>query len=56
MTEPDRPLRILFHIDDFGRGGTETALISWLDTLDRRLFSPSLAVTYPTDDLTYWRG
>jgi glycosyltransferase involved in cell wall biosynthesis len=56
MTEPDRPFRILFHIDDFGRGGTETALISWLNTLDRRLFSPSLAVTYPTDDLTYWRG
>lgn len=56
MTEPDRPLRILFHIDDFGRGGTETALLSWLNTLDRRWFAPSLAVSYPTDDLAYWRA
>lgn len=50
------PLRILFHINDFGKGGTETALLSWLKTLDRRLFAPSLSVTYPTDDLQFWRA
>lgn len=55
-SESHRPLRILFHIDDLGRGGTETALISWLATLDRQWFEPSLAVTYPTDDLAYWRA
>jgi glycosyltransferase involved in cell wall biosynthesis len=50
------PLRILFHINDFGKGGTETALLSWLKTLDRRQFAPSLSVAYPTDDLTFWRA
>lgn len=50
------PLRILFHINDFGKGGTETALLSWLKTLDRRCFAPSLSVAYPTDDLTFWRA
>jgi glycosyltransferase involved in cell wall biosynthesis len=56
-TEADRtPLRILFHINDFGKGGTETALLSWLKTLDRRLFAPSLSVAYPTDDLLFWRA
>lgn len=50
-----RPVRILFHIDDFGRGGTETALIAWLNALDRRRFAPSLAVTFPTPDLDFWR-
>ena len=50
------PLRILFHIDDFGRGGTETALIGWLNALDRRLFAPSLAVTFPTSDFDHWRA
>ncbi|WNC88743.1 glycosyltransferase [Paraburkholderia sp. FT54] len=56
-TEADStPLRILFHINDFGKGGTETALLSWLKTLDRRLFAPSLSVTYPTDDLSFWRA
>lgn len=51
-----QPLRILFHIDDFGRGGTETALIGWLNALDRRLFAPSLAVTFPTSDFDHWRA
>lgn len=56
-TEAGRPpLRILFHINDFGKGGTETALLSWLKTLDRRLFAPSLSVAYPTDDLSFWRA
>ncbi|ABE29697.1 glycosyl transferases group 1 family protein [Paraburkholderia xenovorans LB400] len=50
------PLRILFHINDFGKGGTETALLAWLKTLDRRCFAPSLSVAYPTDDLTFWRA
>ncbi|WP_375791934.1 glycosyltransferase [Paraburkholderia fungorum] len=50
------PLRILFHINDFGKGGTETALLSWLKTLDRQMFAPSLSVAYPTDDLSFWRA
>lgn len=50
------PLRVLFHINDFGKGGTETALLSWLKTLDRRRFAPSLSVAYPTDDLLFWRA
>ncbi|CAB3753783.1 glycosyltransferase [Paraburkholderia humisilvae] len=51
---PARPLRILFHINDFGKGGTETSLLSWLNVLDRRFFTPSVSVGYPTDDLAYW--
>lgn len=47
----DTPLRVLFHIDDFGRGGTETALIAWLNALDRRVFAPALSVAFPTADL-----
>lgn len=54
-TPSGRPVRILFHINDFGRGGTETALIAWLSALDRRLFAPGLAVTFATRDLDYWR-
>ena len=51
-TEPlDPPRRILFHINDFGKGGTETSLLAWLKTLDRQLFAPSVCVTYPTDEL-----
>ncbi|HEF5155914.1 putative glycosyltransferase [Burkholderia multivorans] len=46
-----KPVRLLFHIDDFGRGGTETALIAWLNALDRRQFAPALSVAYPTDAL-----
>ncbi|MCA8296296.1 glycosyltransferase [Burkholderia sp. AU30198] len=46
-----KPVRLLFHIDDFGRGGTETALVSWLNALDRRHFAPALSVAFPTDDL-----
>ncbi|MFC0398504.1 glycosyltransferase [Paraburkholderia rhizosphaerae] len=51
---PARPVRILFHINDFGKGGTETSLLSWLNVLDRRLFTPSVSVGYPTDDLAFW--
>ncbi|HEY3596346.1 MAG TPA: glycosyltransferase, partial [Paraburkholderia sp.] len=50
------PLRILFHINDFGKGGTETSLLSWLNVLDRRLFTPSVSVGYPTDELAFWRA
>lgn len=46
-----KPVRLLFHIDDFGRGGTETALVSWLNALDRRQFAPAMSVAFPTDDL-----
>ncbi|WP_175822393.1 glycosyltransferase [Burkholderia sp. BCC0419] len=46
-----KPVRLLFHIDDFGRGGTETALVAWLNALDRRQFAPALSVAFPTDDL-----
>ncbi len=42
--------RILFHINDFGRGGTETALMSWLRTLDRERFQIGLSIAYPTAD------
>ncbi|MBN3843441.1 glycosyltransferase [Burkholderia sp. Ac-20349] len=50
-----KPVRLLFHIDDFGRGGTETALVSWLNALDRRQFAPALSVAFPTDDLNALR-
>ncbi|AJX33086.1 glycosyltransferase [Burkholderia oklahomensis] len=49
-----RRVRILFHIDDFGKGGTETALLAWLNTLDRSAFEIGLSVTYPTPDLATW--
>lgn len=51
---PTRPLRVLFHINDFGKGGTETALLAWLTALDRRWFAPALCVAYPTDELQFW--
>lgn len=51
-----RRVRILFHINDFGRGGTETALLAWLNALDRSVFEVGLSVTYPTADLTMWRA
>ncbi|RFU46272.1 glycosyltransferase [Paraburkholderia sp. DHOC27] len=50
------PRRILFHINDFGKGGTETSLLAWLKVLDRRLFAPSVSVAYPTDELAFWRA
>ncbi|SEI78434.1 glycosyltransferase [Paraburkholderia diazotrophica] len=50
------PLRILFHINDFGKGGTETSLLAWLNALDRRHFAPAVSVAYPTDDLAFWQA
>lgn len=44
VNEPERPVRILFHIDDFGNGETETSPFSRLRVLDRRRFAPSLSV------------
>lgn len=56
-TEPlEPPRRILFHINDFGKGGTEASLLAWLKALDRRLFAPSVSVAYPTDELAFWRA
>jgi hypothetical protein len=49
------PLRILFHINEFRNGGTETSLMSWLRTLDRRYFIPCRVVTYPTQELEAWK-
>ena len=49
------PLRILFHINEFRNGGTETSLMSWLRTLDRRYFILCLVVTYPTQELEAWK-
>lgn len=54
-TPPGKPVRILFHIDHFGLGGTETALLGWLNALDRRYFAPGLSVTFPTEELDFWR-
>lgn len=50
------PVRILFHINDFGRGGTETSLLAWLNALDRLHFAPAVSVAYPTDDLAFWQA
>ena len=50
-TTTGKPVRVLFHIDDFGRGGTETALLAWLNALDRRVVAPALSVAFPTDAL-----
>ena len=55
ITSPGQPVRILFHIDHFGLGGTETALLGWLNALDRRYFAPGLSVTFPTEELDFWR-
>ncbi|MCY0387728.1 glycosyltransferase [Robbsia sp. Bb-Pol-6] len=47
---PSAPLRVLFHIVDFGRGGTETALIGWLRALPPRQFTLGLSIAYPTPE------
>jgi glycosyltransferase involved in cell wall biosynthesis len=48
------PFRILFHLSHFGRGGTETSLINWLHSLDRRIFAPSISVSWESEDLGFW--
>ena len=52
---PTRP-RVLFHVRDFGRGGTETALIAWLHALDATHFEVEVCVSFPTDGLEFWRN
>lgn len=50
------PIRVLFHISQFGKGGTETALIAWLRALDRSVFAPGLCVDYASEALELWRA
>lgn len=40
--------RLLFHIRQFGVGGIESALLAWLQVLDRSRFEVGLVVTVPT--------
>lgn len=48
------PIRILFYVKAFNQGGIETALLNWLNALDRRHFSPCLCIKFQTDDFTQW--
>lgn len=42
-------MRVLFHIVDFGRGGTETALVGWLRALQSSsTFTAGLSIGFPT--------
>ena len=43
------PIKILYVIDDLGRGGTELQLIGLIDRLDRRRFSPYLCTLRNVD-------
>lgn len=45
---PSAPLRILFHVVDFGRGGTETALVGWLQALQSDRFTAAICTAYPS--------
>lgn len=46
------PIRILFHVTHLRRGGgIESSLMSWLNIMDRRLFSVGLSIAYPTEDI-----
>lgn len=49
-------LRVLFHLNDFGDGGTETALIAWLHALDAAGLDINLSVGFPTAELDTWRA
>jgi glycosyltransferase involved in cell wall biosynthesis len=47
-----KPIRILFHVTHLRRGGgIESSLMSWLNIMDRRLFSVGLSIAYPTEDI-----
>lgn len=47
-----KPIRILFHVTHLRRGGgIESSLMSWLNVMDRRLFSVGLSIAYPTEDI-----
>lgn len=50
------PLPVVFHIRHFGVGGIESALLGWLQGLDRRRFAPSLSIFLPTREwFEVWR-
>jgi glycosyltransferase involved in cell wall biosynthesis len=45
-------IRVLFHVTHLRQGGgIESSLMSWLNVLDRRLFSVGLSIAYPTPDI-----
>ena len=45
-------IRVLFHVTHLRRGGgIESSLMSWLNIMDRELFSVGLSIAYPTEDL-----
>lgn len=47
--------RVLFHVNDLGNGGTETALIAWLQAIDSAGLDVNLSVGFPTAELDIWR-
>ncbi|MET0963194.1 MAG: glycosyltransferase [Noviherbaspirillum sp.] len=48
---PDR-IRVLFHVTHLRRGGgIESSLMSWLNIMDRELYSVGLSIAYPTEDI-----
>lgn len=49
------PIKIIFHITHFLKGGIETTLINWLRILDRRYFTIKLSVAFPTPDFEHYR-
>lgn len=47
-----KPIRVLFHVTHLRRGGgIESSLMSWLNIMDRDLFSVGLSIAYPTEDI-----
>ncbi len=45
-------IRVLFHVTHLRRGGgIESSLMSWLNIMDRELFSVGLSIAYPTEDI-----
>ena len=47
-----KPIRVLFHVTHLRRGGgIESSLMSWLNIMDRELFSVGLSIAYPTEDI-----
>jgi glycosyltransferase involved in cell wall biosynthesis len=47
-----RRIRVLFHVTHLRRGGgIESSLMSWLNIMDRELFSVGLSIAYPTEDI-----
>lgn len=45
-------IRVLFHVTHLRRGGgIESSLMSWLNIMDRELFSVGLSIAYSTEDI-----